>query len=80
MKDQGHTTGSGYCMDELFDISTSKRLSDLDNYLLSWLTASPEKMRCCRVDADMRLEMVLTVLHKEMTATVIPFRKIRQTR
>lgn len=68
---------TGYTMEEVFEISKAKRLTDKENYLLSWLTASREKMRCGGIEADTRFETVLSVLHKERKKNVIPFKKPR---
>lgn len=67
---------SGYDMDEVFEISKQKRLTDKENYLLSWLTASPEKMRTGGIDPEARYEKVLSVLQRERRWNVIPFKKL----
>lgn len=68
---------TGYTMEEVFELADSKILTDKENYLLSWLTASPEKMRCCNIEADRRFEAVLSVLQRERKKNVIPFRNPR---
>lgn len=60
--------------DQQFEITAAKRITDKQNYLLSWLIASPAQMRCSGVDADKRFETVLSVLHKERSRKVIPFK------
>lgn len=61
-------------MEEVFEIAQTKRLSDKQNYLLSWLTASSSQMRSAEVDTDKRVETVLSVLHKDRSRNVIPFK------
>lgn len=61
-------------MEEVFEVAQTKRLTDKQNYLLSWLTASSSQMRSAEVDADKRFETVLSVLHKERSRNVIPFK------
>lgn len=68
---------TGYSMDDVFEISKAKRLTDKDNYLLSWLTAAPEQMRTGGIDAGRRFETVLSVLQKERKRNVILFKKPR---
>lgn len=63
-------------MEEVFEIAQAKRLTDKQNYLLSWLTATPTQMRSAIVDPDKRFEAVLSVLLKDRSRNVIPF-KIR---
>lgn len=63
-----------HAMEEVFEIATTKRLTDKQNYLLSWLTASSSQMRCAVVDTDKRVETVLSILHKDRSKNVIPFK------
>jgi len=61
-------------MEEVFEITQTKRLTDKQNYLLSWLTATSTQMRSAAVDPDKRFETVLSVLHRERSRNVIPFK------
>lgn len=61
-------------MEEVFEIAQTKRLTDKQNYLLSWLTASSSQMRSAEVDSGKRFETVLSVLHKDRSRNVIPFK------
>lgn len=61
-------------MEEVFEIAQTKRLTDKQNYLLSWLTASSTQMRSAEVDPDKRFETVLSVLQKDRSRNVIPFK------
>lgn len=60
--------------DQQFEVTAAKRLTDKQNYLLSWLVASPAQLRSSGVDVDKRFETVLSVLHKERSRKVIPFK------
>jgi hypothetical protein len=66
--------GGVYSMEEVFEISTHKRLTDKQNYLLSWLTASPSQLRSAVVDPEQRFETVLSILHRERSKNVLPFK------
>jgi hypothetical protein len=59
---------------DVFEAAQSKRLTDKQNYLLSWLTATPSQLRCGEIDAEKRFETVLAVLHKERSRNVLPFK------
>lgn len=61
-------------MEEVFEIAQTKRLTDKQNYLLSWLTATSTQMRSAEVDPDKRFETVLSVLQKDRSRNVIPFK------
>jgi hypothetical protein len=61
-------------IEEVFEIAQTKRLTDKQNYLLSWLTASSSQMRSAGVDSGKRFETVLSVLHKDRSRNVIPFK------
>jgi hypothetical protein len=63
-----------YTMEEVIEISAAKRLTDKQNYLLSWLIAPPAQQRSGDIDSDKRFETVLSVLHKERDRKVIPFK------
>ncbi len=63
-----------YTMEEVIEISAAKRLTDNQNYLLSWLIAPPAQLRSGDIDSDKRYETVLSVLHKERNSKVIPFK------
>ena len=59
---------------EVFEAAQTKRLTDKQNYLLSWLTATPSQLRCGEIDAEKRFETVLAVLLKERNRNVLPFK------
>lgn len=61
-------------MEDVFEIAQTKRLTDKQNYLLSWLTATPSQMRSAVVDPDKRFETVLSVLHRDRSRNIIPFK------
>ncbi|OGP93995.1 MAG: hypothetical protein A2V53_02225 [Deltaproteobacteria bacterium RBG_19FT_COMBO_56_10] len=63
-----------YTMEEVFEIAKAKRLTDKQNYLLSWLTAPPAQLRCAEIDPGKRFETVLSVLRKDRSRNVIPFK------
>lgn len=67
---------TGSEMEGVFDGPPERRLTDKDNYLLSWLTASPEKLRTGGIDPEARVEKVLSVLQRERRKNVIPFKKL----
>lgn len=63
---------------EASDPAVERRFSDKDNYVLSWLSASPVRMRTQaspHIDPDKRFEAVLAVLHKERKNNILPFKK-----
>lgn len=59
---------------DVFEAAQTKRLTDKQNYLLSWLTATPSQLRCGEIDAEKRFETVLSVLLKERSRNVLPFK------
>ena len=59
---------------DVFEAAQTKRLTDKQNYLLSWLTATPSQLRCGEIDAEKRFETVLAVLLKERSRNVLPFK------
>ncbi|MBI2399789.1 MAG: hypothetical protein HYV23_01795 [Deltaproteobacteria bacterium] len=61
-------------MEEVFEIAQTKRLTDKQNYLLSWLTATSSQMRSAEVAPGKRFETVLSILHKDRSGNVIPFK------
>lgn len=63
-----------YTMEEVFEMATAKRLTDKQNYLLSWLTASPAPQRVAELDPEKRVDAVLSVLQKDRSRNVIPFK------
>lgn len=59
---------------DVFEAAQTKRLTDKQNYLLSWLTATPSQLRSGEIDAEKRFETVLAVLLKERSRNVLPFK------
>jgi len=61
-------------VDDLFETAQAKRLTDGQNYLMSWLVAAENQLRTFDIDAEKRFESVISTLHRERSRKILPFK------